>query len=195
VPHLKVDLEMKKVTPRPNPCPTAESVYDLCDPEQVYALFHDDFYLQNKLQRAAQKAKGELIPATDFEDERLLKPGIVGSKWVLDRVNEFARQNDKVMLFVLSYNARSIAQFIKTQRRLDQALVDYLQENRLPYVDLLQAHAADAAQFKGTPEEALSRYFVGPYGHYNPLGNHFFAFAIKDSLVRLLDPKPPAYTR
>jgi hypothetical protein len=65
----------------------------------------------------------------------------------------------------------------------------------VPYVDLLQAHAADAARFKGTPEEALSRYFVGRSGHYNPLGNHFCAFAMKDALVRLLDPKPPAYPR
>src|SRR4029453_6582175 len=107
----------------------------------------------------------------------------------------FAKRHGKRMLFVLSYSARSIAQFIKTQRRLDQAFVDYLKEAELPYVDLLQAHAADAAEFKGTPEEALSRYFVGRSGHYNPLGNHFCAFAIKDALVRLLDPKPPAYTR
>lgn len=57
----------------------------------------------------------------------------------------------------------------------------------------LAAHAADAAQFKGTSEEALSRYFVGKAGHYNPLGNHFCAFAIKDTLVKLLVPKPPAY--
>jgi hypothetical protein len=78
---------------------------------------------------------------------------------------------------------------------LDQAFVDYLKEAELPYVDLLEAHVADADLFRGTPEEALARYFVGRYGHYNPLGNHFCAFAIKDTLVRLLDPKPPAYLR
>lgn len=99
------------------------------------------------------------------------------------------------MLYVLSYSARSIAQLIETGRRLDQVLIDYLDGAGLPYVDLLQAHAVDAARFKGTAEDALSRYFVGARGHYNPLGNHFCAFAIKDALVRLLDPKPPAYTR
>jgi hypothetical protein len=195
VPHLVVDLDKRSVTQRPNPCPTEQSVYDLCDLERVDALFRDDFYLQNKLLRAAQKASGELVPETDYDDERLLKPGIFGSKWVLDRVHEFAQKNGKRLLYVLSYSARSIAQFIKTQRRLDQAIVDYLQEARLPYVDLLAAHAADAALFKGTPEEALSRYFVGARGHYNPLGNHFCAFAMKDALVRLLDPKPPAVAR
>src|SRR5262245_56254894 len=195
VPHLQVDLDEGTISKRSNPCPMADSVYDLCDLERVYALFRDDFYLQNKLMRAAAKAKGEPVPATDFEDERLLKHGIFGSRWVLDRVSEFARQNNKVLLYVLSYSARSIAQFIKTGLRLDQALVDHLKKNKLPYVDLLQAHAADAARFQGAPDEALSQYFVGLYGHYNPLGNHFCAFAIKDALVRLLDPKPPAYKR
>jgi hypothetical protein len=195
VPHLIVDLEKQTVAERPNPCPTEQSVYDLCDLERLVALFRDDFYLRNRLQRDAHKAKGALVPTTDYEDERLLKPGIFASLQILDRVNAFAQKNDKVVLYVLSYSARSIAQSINTQVRLDQAIVDYLQKAKLPYVDLLLAHAADAVQLKGTPEEALSRYFVGKYGHYNPLGNHFCAFAMKDALVALLDPKPPAYKR
>jgi hypothetical protein len=195
VPHLKVDLEKRTVAERPNPCPTEKSVYDLCDLDRVYTLFRDDFYLQNRLMRLAGKEKGEPLPATDYEDERLLKPGIVASMRILERVNEFARKNDKVVLYVLSYSARSLAQAIKTEVRRDQAFVDYLKAEKLPYVDLLQAHATDAAQFKGAPEEVLARYFVGRSGHYNPLGNHFCAFALKDALVRLLDPKPPAYKR
>src|SRR5262245_2282873 len=195
VPHVKVDLDNRKITEHPNPCPTAQSVHDLCDLERVYSMFQGDFYLQNRLMQAARKAKGEPVPATDYDDERLLKHGIFGSTWILDRINEFAQKNNKLVLYVLSYSARSIAQFIEKELRLDQALFDYLNEAKRPCVDLLQAHAADAARFKGTPEEALSRYFVGRNGHYNPLGNHFCAFTIKDALVRLLDPKPPAYTR
>jgi hypothetical protein len=30
-------------------------------------------------------------------------------------------------------------------------------------------------------------------GHYNPSGNHFFAFALKNSLIEWLDPKPLTY--
>ena len=33
----------------------------------------------------------------------------------------------------------------------------------------------------------------GGDGHYNPRGNHFFAYALKDSLLELLDPKPLPY--
>ena len=38
----------------------------------------------------------------------------------------------------------------------------------------------------------MQRFYIG---HYNPRGNHFFAFAIKDDLVAWLDPRPPAYDR
>jgi hypothetical protein len=34
---------------------------------------------------------------------------------------------------------------------------------------------------------------AGGDGHYNPLGNHFFAYALKDRLLELLDPKPLPY--
>jgi hypothetical protein len=192
VPHVAVDLDRGTIAERPNPCPTAQGVYDLCDLKKVYSLFRDDFYLHNRLLWAARKAGGESVPATDYDDQRLIRHGIFATTRILDRVNEFARKNGKAVLYVLSYGAYTIRQFIEKGLRFDQALVDYLKAARLPFVDLMQAHAADAARFKGTPEEALSRYFIG---HYNPLGNHFCAFAMKDPLVRLLDPSPPAYRR
>ncbi len=34
---------------------------------------------------------------------------------------------------------------------------------------------------------------VGGGGHYNPRGNHLFAYALKDKLLGLLDPKPLPY--
>ncbi|MBI3866291.1 MAG: hypothetical protein HY290_30800 [Planctomycetia bacterium] len=192
VPHVRVDLAAGKITDRPNPCPKPESMYDLCDLDRVYALFRDDFYMHNKLMWAARKAKGEPVPPTDYDDQNLIKHGIFASTRIIERVNEFAKKNGKQVLYVLSYGAYTIRQFIEKGVRFDQALVDYLKETKVPFVDLMQAHADDAARFKGTPEEALKRYFIG---HYNPLGNRFCAFAMKDALVRMLDPKPPAYTR
>jgi hypothetical protein len=192
VPHVTVDLDKGTITDRPNPCPTVQSVKDLSDLERVYSLFHDDFYLHNRLAWAARKARGEPVPPTDYDDQRLIKHGIFASTRIIDRVNEFAKKNGKQVLYVLSYGAYTIRQFIEKGVRFDQALVDYLNEAKLPYVDLMQAHATDAAGFKGTPDEALSRYFIG---HYNPLGNDFCAFAMKDPLVKMLDPRPPAYSR
>jgi hypothetical protein len=192
VPHLAVNLEAGRIVERPNPCPTPESVYQLCDLNQAFELFHDDFYLRNRLLRAARLSRGEAVPATDYDDQTLMRHGIFASTQILGRVEDFAKRHGKRVLYVLSYSAPTIAKYLETGTRFDQTLVDYLDKTRLPYVDLMKAHAADAARFKGSVKEALSRYFIG---HYNPLGNHFCAFAMKDALVQMLDPKPPAYAR
>lgn len=38
--------------------------------------------------------------------------------------------------------------------------------------------------------EPIGNCGVGNYGVYNPRGNHLFAYALKDTLLELLDPKP-----
>ncbi len=58
------------------------------------------------------------------------------------------------------------------------------------YVDLLEAHTADLARSNMDLEDYLLRYFIG---HYNPPGNGFAAFATKDRLVEMLEPKPNPY--
>ena len=50
----------------------------------------------------------------------------------------------------------------------------------------------DYGAFRLSPGEYVRRYYIG---HYAPSGNHFFAHAIKDAMVRWLDPPPPAYRR
>lgn len=192
IPHVKVDLDAGRITDCPNPCPTNKSIYDLCDLDRVYTMFRDDAYMRYRLARAARKARGEQVSTTEYDDPELMRPAIFASTKIVQRVQEFARENNKQVLFVLSFGVYNLKQFIETGKRFDQAMVDYLHQQQLPYVDLMQAHAADAARFKGTANEALARYFIG---HYNPLGNLFCAFAMKDALVKMLDPKPAAYAR
>ena len=62
----------------------------------------------------------------------------------------------------------------------------------MPYVDLLKAHATDYAKFSPGIDAYLTRYFIG---HYNPLGNPFCSFAIKQQVLRMLQPPPPAYAK
>ena len=68
--------------------------------------------------------------------------------------------------------------------------MDYLQDLGVPYIDLLEAHKADFAKFSVGLEDYLSSYFIG---HYNPLGNFFTAFATKDKLADMLEPRPISY--
>ena len=54
----------------------------------------------------------------------------------------------------------------------------------------MDVHLKDFEKYKINVKEYLAQYFVG---HYNPRGNQFCAFALKDSLVELLEPKPVQY--
>jgi hypothetical protein len=54
----------------------------------------------------------------------------------------------------------------------------------------MDSHLADYEHFKISVKDYLDRYYIG---HYNPAGNLFTAFAIKDKLVEMLEPKPAAY--
>jgi len=98
--------------------------------------------------------------------------------------------NNKQVLWVLSYPGLTVAKYLHTKERWDQAFVEFMNRKGVPLVDLMEEHKADYAHFRGTPEDYIKKYF---YGHYNPRGNFFHAFALREKLVKMLDPKPPAY--
>jgi hypothetical protein len=88
--------------------------------------------------------------------------------------------------------APDVAGALRCEPRFHQSFLDALVERRFRVVDGLQKHVEDYAAYGCPPEEYVQRFYIG---HYNPRGNHFFAFAIKDELVAWLDPRPPAYDR
>ena len=56
-----------------------------------------------------------------------------------------------------------------------------------------EVHAEEQRKQSLPYPEYMRQYLVAGTGHYNPRGNHLFAYAIKDTLVRMLDPKPLPY--
>jgi len=211
LPHLRVDLVTGTCTEEPNPCPTPESVNHLSDPAWVYERFKDDFVLKimlahrNAEQQAAATSsvamsgttaigintrvdEGHTI-STDAEF-RHTRAALLASMYVVEKVEELARQEGCPVLYVLSYRDRTVIGHLEGGMRFDQEFVDYLQKRKLNYVDLLEAHAADFASSSLPPSDYVARFFVG---HYNPTGNLFTARAIKDKVVKMLDPPPPAY--
>ena len=191
VPYLVVDPDEGKIVKRLNPCPTAESVYQLCDLDRVYELFKHDLMLKNRLGRIARKQRGEEVPPSDYDDAELTRYGIYATTQVVDKVEQFAKRTNKTVLYVLSYGGYVVRQFMEHGGRFDQALVGFLNDRKLPYVDLLKAHDEDFDHFRADIDAYLSRYYIG---HYNPLGNFFCADAIKEKLVAMMDPKPPAFS-
>ncbi|HCD00461.1 MAG TPA: hypothetical protein DER64_08020 [Planctomycetaceae bacterium] len=190
VPYMQVDPAKKSVKYRRNPCPDAKSVYRLTDLEWVARTFKDNVYLANRLRRLADAKAGKPVPPTDYDDETLNRYGLFATNAVIDRVKQYGEKTGRKILFVLSYGGYVLQQFIDTGRRFDQPMVDHLDSLKVPYVDLMAAHAADRKQFKASTADYLRRFFVG---HYNPLGNHFCAFAMVEPLARMLDPKPASH--
>ena len=191
VPYMVVDPDKREVLYRENPCPTPRSINRLTDLAWVRRTFGDNVYLASRLQRMIDKNAGKKVPATDYDDDALNRYGLFATNAIIDRVKEYGEKTGKKILFVLSYGGYIVQQFIDTGRRFDQPMVDHLQKLGVPYVDLLQAHALDRRQFRTSTTNYVRRFFVG---HYNPLGNHFCAFATVKSLAGLLDPPPASHS-
>ncbi len=190
-PYVSVNLKAGKMVEHANPCPKADALYALCDLDRAFRMFKDDYLLQRYVvreQRREQKKSG--VPANDYEDGELTRRALYASMRIVEKVEAFAAKEKRLVLYVLSYSSNTIRRRLKDGRRFDQSFVDFFDRRRLPYVDLLKAHANDYAKFAPGIEAYVKRYFIG---HYNPLGNHFCAFALKDKLAGMLKPPPPAY--
>jgi hypothetical protein len=74
--------------------------------------------------------------------------------------------------------------------RYDQEIVDFLNEKKFNYIDMNLLHVEDFKSFNLSVNDYFKRYFIS---HYNPAGNHFFAYSIKDRIVEWLNPKPITY--
>ena len=75
-----------------------------------------------------------------------------------------------IVIFVLYKVTR---QLIKTGTRYDQEIVDFLKENDFNYFDINLIHVEDFKSFNLSVNDYIRRYFIG---HYNPIGNHYFAY-------------------
>ena len=192
VPHVAVDPDENRFVEHSNPCPTEESLYALCELESAYQLFKDDYSLIRRTDRALARKAGKRVPTMDYDDEEFTRRGIWATMRIVELVEKFAAEHNKKVLYVLSYGGYTVQQFIETGRRFDQTLADYFKDRQLPHVDLMTAHAEDYTKFQCSMAEYLKRYYVG---HYHPGGNLFQALAMKDRLVEMLSPKPPAYLK
>ena len=212
LPHVQANPATGEFVECPNPCPTPESVHNLCDLDWVYETFKDDLSLAIVVARANLEQN---TPELSFDEIAALarscgldvtvdsrqtladtlsslhrSVAIYASMRIVGKVVEWSTGSGTRVLLVLSYPASDVARRIKQGTRFDQQFVDFLDERGLPYVDLLEAHAADFKRFNLDLEDYLKGYFIG---HYNPQGNFFTACATKDAIVHMMSPKPPSY--
>jgi hypothetical protein len=206
--HIRLNLKTGEIEEEENPYPTPESLYKLCDKEQVYEYFKNDVVV--KLLVAQRKGTGanleelealarKLNVKADFSSPEAIaqtaqslhvKYALRTSMQTIEKAQSFARNKHKKLMVLLSYDSDSVMRACEGLPRVDQEFVNFLKENNVLFVDILAKHAEDFRSFNLSPKEYVNRYYIG---HYKPLGNHFFAFAIKDAVVDWLDPKPIAY--
>ncbi len=206
--HVRLNPETAKFEECENPYPTPESLYYLCDSEHIYQTFKDDFDVQARLaQQGATDLNLEVLQtnadaleiSTDFSSPEatsatarslLQTCALHSSMYIVDKARAFAAADAKEFMVLLSYPAPDVIHACQERQRFDQILINYLNEKEFRFFDSLQAHVEDFKHFHCSPEEYVDRYYIG---HYNPRGNHFFAFTVKDAIVEWLTPKPPTY--
>lgn len=187
---------------------TREELSNMTDPEWMLENLKDDLALQMYLYKLGRitdinlktmkKLAGHL--KVDFnpeaEDLRAEIGDLLNSyaysatKYILEKTREFTDENGKKLLVIIFDPRIAMRQLLEGEPRVDQEIVDFLDQNNFNCFDMNRVHAEDYKSFNLSIEEYYDRYFIG---HYNPGGNHFFAYSLKNKVVDWLDPKPFTY--
>lgn len=213
--HLRYDLSAGKFVEMPGKCKSADDLRALCNPDHFYKTFCDDQILRlfvlelggqarfDDLEAVAEalNIKVDLrTPATRAAEAARLRIayGFKSTEYLLDNFIPWLQARGKKLIIMLTYGPKNLLKCCEGQERFDLVFLDYLAGKGIKPIDIWAKTKADFADFRVTPQQYIERYFIKPaaaavFGHYNAMGNLFVAMSIKDEMVALLNPKPPAY--
>jgi hypothetical protein len=208
--NLEMDLQTGQFAEKPNLCPSHTALYNMTDPQFMVDHLKDDLALQllaykdgniRDLDEARVRKLAECLNfPVDLSQastrrqqagELLDAYSLSATQYILAKTRDFCRQNNKKLLVLLFDPYRAILELHTSGTRYDQPLVDYLHKENFLYFDMNLVHLEDYRQYNLSFEAYLKEYIRG---HYNPRGNHFFAYSLKDTVVNWLDPKPITYS-
>ena len=208
LPHLRVNITEKRIHQLSNMWLDPQGVYHLCDEEFVWKRFKDDPVLLAMLgihggREAAQKLLKPVADAFGISEEKYasLSPeqaikkihteaALFSTRSVVTFTEQLVERTGKKLMLILSFGRGNIAADLKGAPRFDQGFVNWLKDKPYPVIDMRDAFRADYQQFKTDVNSYLGRYYIG---HHNPAGNFFAAWAIKNRVVKWLDPSPLPY--
>lgn len=213
--HVRFDVSKGEFVEEPGALRKAEDLRKLVGKEPFYEFFKDDHVAHLYALREggeAPTAKLEEIaeafglkvnlrdPKKRARDAMKLHTtyAMRSTMFIVDKLADWAQKEKRKLLILLSYDVPTVRGYIKRRERFDKEFVDYLKKKKLLYVDCLQKAADEFKVYKLSIEGFLGRFYVSRagaqvYGHYNPYGNFWFAYAIRKEILDWLDPKPPAY--
>ena len=156
--------------------------------------FPFDWHLESQAGTVPRPHPERVPPRTAMQVQAaalLNRYGQCATLFILDKAREFARQHDKKLLIVLNQTT----DMGRSGPRDDQLILDYLVKQKFDYFDMNAVSLREYENAKTTLSyaEYEKQYQVNGFGHYNPLGNHRFAYSIKETIVKWLDPKPVPY--
>ena len=206
--NLEINLDTGKFEEKDNLLQNRKSLYKMTDPDWMYKALKNDLALQMYLYKNNQinNINVEILKVLnkhlgcqlDFDRKNLRfsvaklldKYSFEATKYILDKADEFVSQNNKKLMVIIFDPYRVTRQLLRGGERYDQEIVDFLNENDINYIDMNLVHIEDFKSFNLSINDYFKRYFIG---HYSPLGNHFFAYSIKDKIIEWLEPKPITY--
>jgi hypothetical protein len=208
LPHLRVNVQKGRCEQIENPLRKAEDLYRLCDEDFVWRRFKDEPVLLTTLARAGNETLAEKLIDPIAAGFGISKDKITGAsaaqriekihtaaalfatKKVITWTEQFVEKRGKKLLIILSFSSAHVRADLQGQPRFDQDLIDWLKHKPYPVIDLRDSFRADYKRFKGDIKTYLARYYIG---HHTPAGNFFTAWAVRDRLIKWLEPAPLPY--
>ncbi len=209
--NIEMDLKTGQLVENENLLSTPQSLYKMTDPNWMVDNLKDDLALQMALYEREKvkdidiKKIKELSNHLNFDldllnheitrrsvSKLLDKYSFAATKYILDKTKEFTENNNKKLMIIIFNPSHVTKELIKNKSRYDEEIVNYLKKNDFNYIDMNLVHVEDYKNFNLNLDDYFKRYFIG---HYNPTGNHFFAYSIKNRIVEWLIPKPITYQK
>jgi hypothetical protein len=206
--NIEMNMETGQLEEHESRIRTPEELYQMTDPEWMYENLIDDLALQMylfKLGRiididtkqleklAAYLGTGFDPEAGDLRDEvgKLLDQyAYAATQYILEKTRACATNHDKKLMVLLFDPYGAMRQLLDEEPRKDGQIIEFLSKKGFNYFDMNLVHLEDYQKFNLSIEDYYDRYFIG---HYNPHGNHFFAYSLKPRIVEWLDPMPFTY--
>lgn len=209
--NIEMDLNTGKLVEKENRIAIKEDLYQMSDPDFMYSNLKDDLMVQlhllssdtvnSDVDTKGLKKLAEILelPEMDFSTpENMIKTATAlknkyafeATKYILKKTAAFCTENGKELLLIHFDPFGVFKSMVRGESRYDQEIIDFIESNGYRFFDMNTVHLEDFKNFNLTLDDYMKRYFNG---HYTPSGNHFFAYALKDTLVDWLHPKPITY--